>query len=48
MKICIIGVGAVGGVLVTNWAQTSVELSLLEREPYLSAIREKSTRAQRS
>ena len=41
MKICIIGVGAVGGVLVTNWAQTSVELSLLEREPYLSAIREK-------
>jgi len=44
MKICVIGVGAVGGVLVTNWAQAGVELSLLEREPFLSAIRERGLR----
>lgn len=41
MKICVIGVGAVGGILVLNWAQASVELSLIEREPLLSAIRKK-------
>jgi 2-dehydropantoate 2-reductase len=38
--MCVIGAGAVGAVMTTNLAQTDVELSLLEREPYLSAIRE--------
>ena len=41
MRICVIGVGAVGGVLATYWSQAGVELSLLEREPFLSAIRKK-------
>ena len=44
MKICVIGIGAVGGVLVTNWAQAGVELSLLEREPFLSVIRKRGLR----
>ena len=41
MKICVVGAGAVGGVMAMNLAQTDVELSLLEREPYLSAVRKK-------
>lgn len=41
MKICVIGAGAVGGVMATNLAQADVELSLLEQEPYLSVIRKK-------
>ena len=44
MKISVVGVGAVGGVLASNWGQTGVELSLLEREPFISAIREKGLR----
>jgi len=37
MRICIIGAGTVGGVPATYRGQTGVELSILEREPYLSA-----------
>ncbi len=44
MRICVIGVGAVGGVLAAYWGQAGVELSLLEREPFLSAIRENGLR----
>lgn len=44
MKICVVGVGAVGGVLAAYWGQTDVELSLLEREPFISAIRKKGLR----
>jgi len=44
MRICVIGVGAVGGVLATYWSQAGVELSIIEREPFLSAIREKGLR----
>ena len=41
MKICVVGVGAVGGVLATYWEKAGVELSILERDPFLSAIRKK-------
>ncbi len=41
MRICVIGVGAVGSVLAAYWSQAGVELALLEREPFLSAIRHK-------
>jgi 2-dehydropantoate 2-reductase len=44
MKISVVGIGAVGGALASNWGQTDVELSLLEREPFISAIREKGLR----
>ena len=44
MKVSIVGVGAVGGVLASYWGQTGVELSLLEREPFVSAIRKKGLR----
>ena len=44
MKISVVGVGAVGGVLASYWGQTGVELSLLEREPFISAIRKNGLR----
>lgn len=44
MKICVVGVGAVGGVLAVNLGQTDIALSLIEREPLISAIRKKGLR----
>lgn len=39
-KICIVGAGAIGGLLAARLAQTDCEVSVVARGPHLAAIRE--------
>ena len=44
MKVCVYGVGAIGGVIAARLALNGVETSVVARGPHLAAIRERGLR----
>jgi 2-dehydropantoate 2-reductase len=42
MRICIVGAGAIGGMLAVRLAESGCEVSAVARGAQLAAIREKS------
>ena len=48
MKICVVGAGAIGGLVAAKLAAIGQEVSVVVRGPHLAAIREKGLRLQES
>jgi len=48
MKICVVGAGAIGGLVAAKLAAIDQEVSVVVRGPHLAAIREKGLRLQES
>src|SRR5262250_2805001 len=48
MKICVVGAGAIGGLVAAKLAAIGQEISVVVRGPHLAAIREKGLRLQES
>ena len=44
MKICIIGAGAIGGLLAARLAKNAEDVTIVARGPQLAAIRDKGLR----
>ena len=48
MKICVVGAGAIGGLVAAKLAAIGQEVSVVVRGPHLAAIRDKGLRLQES